>query len=791
MVGKLCLLGHASTVAAACVIAATPASAADTSGTSISADPDPSLETIVVTARRREESAQDVPLVVTSISGTQLQKQGVVTTADLQFTTPGLVINPSARSQSTPVFTVRGMRQTDISITTDPAVGLYFAEVPIARPNGFNGALFDLASVQTLKGPQGTLFGRNTVGGAVLFTPNAPGKDFEGRLQLQAGSYGLRDAEGVVNLPIANGLALRLSGKFTRRDGYMINKSPADFDRRSNDINGESVRAFLRLEPVAGVTSDTIGTWYNSEDHGTAYKLIEANSAFFPISSLRPTFETSVAQALALGKYEFIGTPFINADGSLQPLFSRTNVKSIQNTTIVYLNDNTFIKNIVGYRDTTQYALFDLSPIALTTVKTNAFFRSYQISEELQVQGKLKDLNWVVGGFYFKEKGDDGAPSNQFSTRITYSSNARALNSNRSVFAHFDYTPTFLQGLTVSGGIRYNDDKRTTWAKPRRPITVNGVNGYACGLDGVNIVPSSLGEECAEFRGDVGFSKVTYDVAISYKMTPDVMVYGTNRRGYRSGAVFGRPATLAAFLTPTNPEAVDDFEVGLKSQFELSGVRGRFNFAYFHTNYRNAQRIVTSVDSNGVLGSVYLNAAAAKIDGIDVDASLALTPRLTVNAAYSYINPRYTSFTDKTAAGVTVDVSDSDFTYTPKNVITLGAHYEVPISTNFGNLSFQANYYKQSSFDTVDINTANCGPGGAYRACALNAGSRLPGYNLLNLRADWERFMNSRIDLAVFVNNVTNEYYFTAGNAQLSNFGTNSVVVGAPRMYGMQIRVNF
>ena len=180
----------------------------------------PLIEEVTVTARRREESNQRVPVAITSVTGEALENASIQRVEELRFVAPSLQISPTPFGNSVPGYTVRGQRQLEALATQDPSVVVYFADVPMMRPHGTNGAFFDIANVQVLKGPQGTLFGRNTTGGAVLINPKLPTSVFEGEISAGFGNYGAYDATGVINVPITDALAVRAAGQFRQSDGY-------------------------------------------------------------------------------------------------------------------------------------------------------------------------------------------------------------------------------------------------------------------------------------------------------------------------------------------------------------------------------------------------------------------------------------------------------------------------------------------------------------------------------------------------------------------------------------------
>jgi iron complex outermembrane receptor protein len=221
---------------------------------------------IIVTARRRDERLQDVPIAVSVLSGDAVRDAGIQRFEDMQRAIPALQVQGGNYGNSTPTFTIRSQRNGDSPITVDPAVSVYFAEVPAVRAQGLGGAMFDLGSVQVLKGPQGTLFGRNTTGGAIALTPAAPTDKFEGYGRVTIGNYETHNVEGVVNIPIADWIQLRMGGVINRHDGFVKNI----LGRRLNNAKNESWRVSLKLEPVDGLVNSFVVNGWHADESGPA-----------------------------------------------------------------------------------------------------------------------------------------------------------------------------------------------------------------------------------------------------------------------------------------------------------------------------------------------------------------------------------------------------------------------------------------------------------------------------------------------------------------------------------------
>lgn len=762
------------------------------------------LGEVVVTARRAEENLQDVPVSITAVSGEQLRSQNIVQVEDLQKVAPGLIVNNTLRGAAYPAYAIRGQRSAYTATPlNEPAIGLYFAEFSLGAGLGTNSSLYDLASVQVLKGPQGTLFGRNTTGGAVLFTPNRPSDDFEGYVQGTLGDYALRDVEGMVNIPLGEMAALRVAGKLTRRDGFMRNVTTG---QETDDRDAEGGRVSLRLNPTESIESTFVASFVRDDStHG--YKLFRVSPRGFTLTLtgnagpvLGPQLgglsaglvQAELAQTQALGRYEY---------RSPRRLGASARSWMVINTTTVDLGELTF-KNIIGYNKAKAASSLDWDGSTVEIFSTDASLTRNEIfSEEFQILGKFGAVDFVAGLFYYHTDDSERAITNILGllapvvppvfpnySVTQFDSGAESLAG----FVHLNWDmASVLEGLSLSGGLRYTRDERTvTWYNVRGSGTPAR---YFCTSSGAPLPNDGRSPLCA-VSDKVTFEEPTWDVSLNYRASPDLLLYAAHRHGYKSGSFNSAPQ---AFVEPSyDPETIDDVELGLKSDFNLGGVAARFNAAGYYAWYKDIQRQVGRVLPNGAINQVTLNAASADLYGGEAELTLRFSPSLTLNAGYSYTKPKYNKWTDVYPANnivgspiITVDISDSSFAFIPRHQFTLALEWRLPVSPDLGEVSAVVNFAGRSSYTTQEITTANCGPDGAYATC-LFRGGKLPGYAIANLRVDWRKVGGGRADLAFFVNNLTDRFYRSDSVNALS-LGYQAVGVGAPRMVGVELRVPF
>ncbi len=704
-----------------------------------------SLEEVVVTARRRQERLQDVPVSVTALSGEQLARQNVTTALDLGKTSPSLTVTPSPRGSNTPFFVIRGQRLIDTSMVLDPVTVVYFNEIPEMRPQGLNGAMYDLQSVQVLRGPQGTLFGRNTTGGAVLVTSAPPTRRFEGYANVTLGNYANRLVELAVNMPLGDKAALRIAGVYHKRDGYMTNRLLGT-EQNDQDYNGQ--RITLRLDPTDRLTSTFFADRFWSDDHGAANQ-IYAVEPTASTAGLAPALRAEIAANQAA-----LFTYASNVRGQ-----EKARTVDISNITTYKLADTLSIKNIVGYRRVKTHSNWDLDGSSFFIQNLYGDTSAHQISEELQLLGNGRNYDWILGGFYFREKGSDLATSFLVSSpTIGRPSGVVANNTSYSFFGSGTYRfDDYVKGLSLSTGYRYTWDDRSAQAVQRV--------GAGCGIrlnDGT--LACSLPEHAK-------FNQPSWSVSVNYKFNPALMVYVAHRHGYRSGGVQSRVTTQAASV-PFAPEKVNDIELGMKGDFNLGGMKARLNADVYWAKYKNLQRQISFISPvAGTLVSGLFNAASSRVRGFEVEGTLLPIDGLELTASTGYVDTRYLTFVN---AGK--DISSWPFSYVPRWTVNAQAVYTLPLDPAIGTVRASYSFRHQSKI--IDSDTPQ-------------PDAVLPGYSISDIRVDWDHIRGSRYGLSAYVTNLTNAVYFPYGTNLTSSLGVATHFLGEPRMFGFQGRASF
>jgi iron complex outermembrane recepter protein len=625
------------TVSAACIAIAMAGSS--TIAQAQSGNQASNLEDIIVTARRVEENQQKIPVAVTTLTAASMERRNVVAVNDLQFSVPNLQIKPSNNNPSLPEFIIRGQRQV---LYTDENVVTYVNGVAQST-RGL--ALYDLENVQALKGPQGTLFGKNSMGGAMVFTTARPKFDPEARFDLEMGNYNRVQGTVMGNIPLIDEVAaLRIAGRIERQDGFFKNLRPGGKDL--NDRNNESFRVSLLVKP--GDRFENLTTFdYIHKDEIPTPSVIEA--APLANNFFRSVTQQAVTQQSALGG----STPLVDtANGLLvrqgnpfrsvaftgigktidNPRFpaltgfgARSEVYGIANTTSFELSDAVTLKNIIGarYEKALDFqdpsgitgmtfdfgTLFGAPPGFVTGQATNndTYYRNQYktFSDEFQVIGRWGNLNLITGLYYAHVKHQYNVnssfvvgPASFYGPAFEKHGALRDTTESMAAFAQgtYDFSGVGLDGLRLTLGARYTRDKKEMRAEGFYTTSTETVQSWnpafpqsQCNeLNGTfgNAVGVNNGAECS-LTNHRTYKAVTWTGSLEYQATPDTLLYFATRRGFKAGGP--NPTTRVLEFSMFGPEKITDFELGLKHQGRLGSVPYRLNLAGFIGKYRDIQ----------------------------------------------------------------------------------------------------------------------------------------------------------------------------------------------------------
>lgn len=750
------------------------------------------IEQVVVTARRRAENMQKVPVAVTALSGATLKRQAVVSQYDLNRVVPSLQISVSAGGgQNQAEIALRGQRQGDTLPSLDPSVGVYFGDIVIERPYGFNQQFFDLSNVQVLKGPQGTLFGRNTTGGNILLVPDQPTGTYSAMLHSSLGDYNLHEVDGWLNLPISDKVELRIAGQHTDRDGYIHDLTTGKDDE---NIDEQAGRASLRIQVTDDITNLTVANWSSSANNGTGYRLVALGPPATSVYNSPYLFPPGgygnqvLAYTRALPYYD-TATSGVFGGG-----YAYTHVATLANTTTWAISDQLNFKNIIGYD---HYTVGQADQVSGSLLPLLAYANQQggdQFTEEFQAYGKSGHLNYIGGLYFFREQAfsESYTPEelNPVVPIIPQEIPDHDTNLSYSVFgqATYDFSD-WVPGLSGTFGGRETWDERhanfgTLYDVSETPYGPPPPTGF-CAFQPNSGVDFQPYPSCRT-QQSVSFNQFTYNVDVDYHINNDVMVYFAHRLGYRSGG-FGTRAVNAAELAPFQPETVNDYELGLKADWHLPyDMSLRTNAAIFDQDYNNLQRLVPVV-IDGAQSTDVLNVGSATINGAELEVTFVPVPWLNINGFFSQVQPKYNQFVIPAAYNPLQNGQPLNATNTavfsgfPRTSFGLTARATLPwVPERYGDAVLQLNYYHQSGYMQQD-------------SAVAQPFQTAPGYGVLNFRAEWNHVLGSKFDLAAFVTNLADNHYLAATYTLDSptSLGFASTLAAPPRMFGFEGTYHF
>jgi iron complex outermembrane receptor protein len=718
------------------------------------------LEEIVVTARRRNEDIQTVPIAITMMSANDLRDKQVETVADLQHFVPSLIAL-NATNRDSDQLSIRGL----------PGVVAYFAEAPVisalsAAASGTGsgsgtGLYYDLVGVEVLKGPQSTLFGGTTTGGAILFEPKKPTNDYEGYAQITLGNYNDRELEAAVNIPVvAEKLLVRVAGQTQQRDGFTENVvDHKDLDNRDYFAG----RIGVTLQPSDDADNYFVYSSYYTDTNGTGEKLTAVNPSSPAALAFGPAIFQALAEQTALGpRATALDTPEIGKEYT----FRFVDIAQWRPT------DDITIRNIAAYTESKYLFRWDLdgSPLPLigSTNPTNWSNSIAAYTEELQIQGKsLNDnLIWTAGGFlqFVHPAGYSYVQSIEFDTPInTFIHNpltaaGRSTTKEQAVYAQATYdlgsVYDALTGLKATGGYRYSWDYAS-----------NLQNNYD-GLGQCQANPALSVPNCASAISG-HFAQGTWTAALDYQLTPDTLLYATGRRGYNPGGFNAYAPTPET--RKFQPESVVDVEAGVKANWTLWDMPGHIALDAFHDHYTNIQRNVAVVGAG--INTITENAALATLEGIEFEGRISPIDSVELTGIYAYANSRYDEYQSPTAG----NLSGLPFTGGPRNQYSATGRYKLPVTDRMGKVSIAATYSWQAHIQFSD----------------RELGGIIPPHGLLDVRMDWDDVAGRPFDASFFMTNATDQVYIAGGTVVYSALGVNPVIYGEPRMWGFQLRYRF
>jgi iron complex outermembrane receptor protein len=750
---------------------------------------------IVVTARRREESLQDTPVAITAFTAELLQERQILQTQDLERVTPSLQFKPagqlSGNSAAAVVF-IRGVGQVDPTAAVDPGVGIYLDEVYLGRAVGGAIDFGDIASVEVLRGPQGTLFGRNTIGGAILVRTQQPKLgEFSGRARLRTGNDDLYEGFAALNIPLGETVAARIAGGFRKRDGYVI-RAFDGIDLGNED--GYSLSGGIKWEPSSDFDLFIRGDYSKRDENGAPFTFAGINEQapvaaiasvgagcpgatipFAPLTPGNPRFGApnvpQINDPRCANDFQQRGN-YVN--GGTAPVMSMSEVWGVAGTANITLTDQAGVKIITGYRETNSRGVRDADNTPLLLITTDVGSQSQQFSQEVQLQLDFGSVNAILGGYYFDEKTDEQTtiplsfpPSPPtIASILAGGPGSRDVQISRldtgsvAAFGQVNWKP--IDRLEVSGGLRYTSDEK------RYRGTV--FNLFPSTLPTPNPLPTratSQGGPLFIFDRPFKrtFSSLTGSASVQYRWSDAINTYASYARSFKSGGFNTRynAATVDNLPVPFADESVTSYEVGVKTNIG----RLRLNLAAFQAEYQDIQLIFRQ----GVVPLLF-NAGEARIRGLEAEANYRAPWGLTIDAGASMLDDKIKSITPIPGATATVTPGD-DLPFTPKLQANIGIGYRIGLGGDTTlTPRFDGSYTSKTTFITGSIPE-------------IEENGYFVGNASVTLR------MKNGIELVGGVNNLFDEDYLIQGNASLATLGYAERIFARPRNWFVQVGASF
>jgi iron complex outermembrane receptor protein len=776
------------------------------------------MEEIVVTARRKEEKLQSVPIAITAFTQSDVERNHIQQVRDLSKVVPSFAVSYTTSDPNafySGQVRLRGLAGTEI----------YFADVPLSNTDYSNttglthglspGFFYDLEGVEVDKGAQGTLFGRPSIGGLISYQPKRPTNDLNGYVQTTFGDYDDYEEEFAVNVPvIEDKLLVRVAGQMQKRDGYTKDLSTGQY---LDDRDYYAWRIGVTLRPTDDFENYLLYDGYWQDSNGGSNILTRVNpkfvltgldAKFSPVPThlpngkvnpdcmysvtlsasgggappggcgvayfgVFPTLPAAFAQQQALGARAVVGRSTSNIGKDY--FYGFTDIATWDVT------DNLTIKNIAAARIFKQLAVDDFTSSGLPVLTigypgNNLQWNNNEVqyTDELQISGKaIHDrLDWRVGGFllfdhplgYNTEVSDAvGAPTWDHFHEETRS---------QAVFAHGIYDLSdYIENLRFTAGYRYTWDYDSLGEVSTKPV------------DRVTRDPDGTPNNCnigihdnnCFTQVDSHFSSYGWNLGLDYQVTPQTLLYVRAGNAYRPGGTnLAAPPAFNKF----QPEHVTDVELGAKTDYELWGVHGRTNADIYHTDYKAIQVSQVITVPSAAKGQppsaqqIQTNAATAYLEGAEIQQYFNLPYGFDLAAQGSYIYTHYDTYPQ--AFG---QVGSPPFNYIPLFQFSVTPTYHVPIDPAWGeaSISITWQWYGHQATSPLEKEILNV----------------QPHFENFDLRADWTNFMGQPIDLGAFVTNLTDNLHIVGEIPLWTSLGFSSVAYNPPRMFGFSLKYRF
>jgi iron complex outermembrane receptor protein len=710
------------------------------------------IEEIVVTARKRAESLQDVGSSVSAISAAELERRPDLNLASFSNASPNVIFDDMQEGPGSPVaMTIRGIGTNDHERSIDPTVGVVVDGVFIGTVGGAMVKALDLQSVEILRGPQGTLFGRNSIAGAVNITRRKPDSEFTGEVRASYGNYNDVQVDGYVSLPVNDRLSFKIAGAWNDRDGYYYNRT---LNKRQGDEEYKTFSPSVVWRPTDEIEFYYRYDWQKTtQDASVLLNVAQPDQAWcFFYQQCAP----NVRQPQGGDRYESLqNTPDSNAWFKSQTHILNAKWDVAPGYRVEY---------VFGYFATKEDAHWDYDGTPLTLYDTQRPQKWFQRSHELRLTYSGDGpLSYTLGAYAWNSSyridmistigfGDllFGLPSG---TLLQVPQSVAQATKSYAGFFEGDYK--FGDAWTLTLGGRYTHDKKNTGLIDPLFTAQLAVAG---GID--NPVSKS-------------WSEFTPKVSLRYRWSPDLMAYALYSRGFRAGGFSGRPGTYEAAVTPYDPERVDNYELGIKS--EWLDRRLRLNASVYYMKYKDKQEeLSVPINVAGGTGqqTLFLNASSATLKGAELELVAAPGGGFTISASLGLLDAKYKDFNDPLTGQ---SLTNLKLRRAPDVTATVSPSFEWPALS--GKMAIRADWRYVSSYENTFLNSPQSSNG---------------SQNVIDATLNYQ-YKNT--DIAIYGRNLTNDDSYTIGLDVARNltFPGLWTFVGSrpPRTYGVRITQRF
>lgn len=704
------------------------------------ADTPLALEEVLVTAQRRTQSLQDVPISIVALEQQALEMRGIDEIEDISLDIPNFTVNTFPSDSTTIRLFIRGIGQNDAQITQDPSVALYLDGVYIGTSvaAGFEGV--DVQRIEVLRGPQGTLYGRNATGGAVnIITRRASVEGFELRQDLTGGNLDKFQSKSMVNIPLGDTVAAKFNYNYTERDGIVENRGQGE-DFMNEDR--KTLVADLRWLPNDDITVD-----YRYE-----YAELKDSEPFNQVLT-DPEQSTGTVAALIEYNDDWGSDRLDKATSQRDILSSDQEIKAHSLWVNWEISDNLRFQSISAYRDLDSFSPSDFLPTAITLegeAPVLGRFRTdfEQWSQELQLQGETEHWDYVAGLYYYRDKAFQDNFEGVTLGTCCLTNTTDTKNWSAAAFSQATWNPEWMERrwrFTVGGRYSYDDRKSD---RDNQSSVSNFVGSYK--KDFTNFNPSGV---------------------VSYDIDEDMTVYGKIETGYKSGGTSQRSAREDLFQQGFDEEEIISYELGFKGEF-WDG-RGRYNSALFFMDIDGLQSsIQTDPVSPG--GRDFLPADNNEVFGAEIDLNLLLSEGLTFSLSYGYLDTELGESALTTDLGLSEALSDN-LPYAPDHSFFVSLDYIRTLGP--GTLGANINYGWQDDIGTSVTDNGNF---------------VVDSYGLLGAGVSWSELelasVPGNFQVLVWGRNLLDKEFGLSGQTALAPLGADlTQIFGEPRTYGVTL----